>query len=130
MPAPHGPHRSRRADWAPHALLVLVVALLLVLLASVSIWQERVRQRERAVAGTENLARLLEAQVASVLTKADVLVQALAPVAPAEARHALDQALQWVQDTARRQVPAEFRDSFLHRNPANRELLALAARLG
>ena len=25
MPAPHGPHRSRRADWAPHALLVLVV---------------------------------------------------------------------------------------------------------
>jgi diguanylate cyclase (GGDEF)-like protein/PAS domain S-box-containing protein len=78
MPAPHGPHRSRRADWAPHALLVLVVALLLVLLASVSIWQERVRQRERAVAGTENLARLLEAQVASVLTKADVLVQATA----------------------------------------------------
>ncbi|HQN18631.1 MAG TPA: type I restriction endonuclease, partial [Syntrophobacteraceae bacterium] len=39
---------------------------------------ERVRQRERAVAGTENLARLLEAQVASVLTKADVLVQATA----------------------------------------------------
>ena len=63
-------------------------------------------------------------------TLADVLVQALAPVAPAEARHALDQALQWVQDTARRQVPSEFRDSFLHRNPANRELLALAARLG
>lgn len=63
---------------ASQALLVLAVALLLVLLAAVSLWQERVRQRERAVASTENVARLLEAQVASVLTKADVLLQATA----------------------------------------------------
>jgi len=35
----------------------------------------------------------------------------------------------WLNDTARRQVAPEFRDSFLHRNPANREMLALAARL-
>jgi diguanylate cyclase (GGDEF)-like protein/PAS domain S-box-containing protein len=66
------------ADWAPLALPLLAVALLLVLLAAVSIWEERVRQRERAVAGTQNLARLLESQVASVLTKADVLLQASA----------------------------------------------------
>jgi diguanylate cyclase (GGDEF)-like protein/PAS domain S-box-containing protein len=72
------PRRGWRADWAPHAPLLLAVALLLVLLASVSIWQERVRQRERAVAGTQNLARLLEAQVADVLTKTDVLLQAAA----------------------------------------------------
>ena len=67
-----------RSDWGRHALLMLAVALLLVLLAAVSIWQERVRQRERAVAGTQNLARLLESQVAEVLGKADVLLQASA----------------------------------------------------
>lgn len=82
MAAP-GPATTRalagpRDPRASQALLVLAVALLLVLLAAVSIWQERVRQRERAVASTENVARLLEAQVASVLTKADVLLQATA----------------------------------------------------
>jgi hypothetical protein len=35
----------------------------------------------------------------------------------------------WVQDTAERHVPREFRDSFLHRNAANRELFELARRL-
>jgi DNA-binding SARP family transcriptional activator/tetratricopeptide (TPR) repeat protein len=38
-------------------------------------------------------------------------------------------ARQWIEDRARHQVPDEFRSSFLHRNPVNRELLALAARL-
>lgn len=57
---------ARRDLWASQAPLVLALLLvLLVLLAAVSIWQERVRQRERAVASTENVARLLEAQVAS-----------------------------------------------------------------
>jgi len=35
----------------------------------------------------------------------------------------------WIDDTARQQVPEEFRDSFRHRNPVNRDLLALHARL-
>ena len=35
----------------------------------------------------------------------------------------------WIQQTARH-VPAEFRDSFMHRNPVNRDLLAAASRLG
>ena len=70
--------RRPLADWVPHALLLLAVASLLLVLAAVSIWQERVRQRERAVASTQNLARLLEAQVADVLSKADVLLQASA----------------------------------------------------
>jgi hypothetical protein len=35
----------------------------------------------------------------------------------------------WVHATAQNEVPESFRDSFLHRNPANRELLALAARM-
>jgi hypothetical protein len=34
----------------------------------------------------------------------------------------------WVRRVAAEQVPAEFRDSFLRRNPVNRELLALDAR--
>ncbi len=32
-----------------------------------------------------------------------------------------------IQETARSQVPEPFRDSFLHRNPVNRDILALAA---
>jgi len=36
----------------------------------------------------------------------------------------------WVRSVAADQVPDEFRNSFLQRNPVNRELLALAARLG
>lgn len=39
----------------------------------------------------------------------------------------LRRAAQWLHHTAAEQVPAEFRDSFLHRVPAHRELLALAA---
>ena len=104
MPAPTrhpetgGPARPGwRTDWVPHAPLLLAVGLLLVLLAAVSIWQERVRQRERAVASTQNLARLLEAQVADVLTKADVLLQATAlqwrELAPPEAPAAMGGAL-------------------------------------
>ncbi|MEO8154464.1 MAG: AAA family ATPase [Rhizobacter sp.] len=34
----------------------------------------------------------------------------------------------WLHTTAAEQVPESFRDSFLHRNPVNRELLALASR--
>ena len=45
----------------------------------------------------------------------------------AHAREVLAQGRDWLHSTAREQVPEPFRDSFLHRNPANRELLALAA---
>jgi tetratricopeptide (TPR) repeat protein len=45
-----------------------------------------------------------------------------------EARTALDAGRNWVQQTAETQVGAEFRDSFLHRNRVNAELLALASR--
>ncbi|MBC7727758.1 MAG: PAS domain S-box protein, partial [Microbacteriaceae bacterium] len=62
----------------PFALGFLAVAVLLVMLASVSIWQERVRQHERAAAGTQNLAHLLEAHVADAMTQADVVLAAVA----------------------------------------------------
>jgi tetratricopeptide (TPR) repeat protein len=55
--------------------------------------------------------------------------QALEVSAPAERAKVLFTAMQWIQDTAQHRVPEEFRDSFVHRNPANRELLALAKRL-
>jgi len=48
--------------------------------------------------------------------------------AKAEAHAALQEGVRWVQSTAREFVPDEFRDSFLNRNPANRELLRAASR--
>jgi hypothetical protein len=41
----------------------------------------------------------------------------------------LAQGRDWVLRTARDEVPEPVRDSFLHRTPVNRELLAVAARL-
>jgi tetratricopeptide (TPR) repeat protein len=55
--------------------------------------------------------------------------KALAPVDPAAAAVVLERALAWLRDTARQHVPAALRDGFMYRNPVNRELLALAARL-
>ena len=88
----------RMADGMPYALGFLAVAVLLVLLAGVSIWQERTRQHERAAAGTQNLARLLEAHVADALTQADVVLAAAAVQAQdasgldATGRHPVDAA--------------------------------------
>lgn len=47
----------------------------------------------------------------------------------AEARRVLDQGLAWLRSTAQEHVPEAFRDGFLHRNPVNREIIALDARL-
>jgi len=46
------------------------------------------------------------------------------------AQEALRTAVAWLHDCAERHVAPEFRDAFLHRNPVNRELLALTQRLG
>ena len=48
----------------------------------------------------------------------------------AQQQEAIAAGRDWVQHTARSQVGEPFRDSFLHRNPVNRALLALAGRLG
>jgi DNA-binding SARP family transcriptional activator len=48
---------------------------------------------------------------------------------PAARRAALD-GQAWIMHVHDAQVPPEFRDSFLHRNPVNLELLALAVRMG
>lgn len=56
-------------------------------------------------------------------------VQALQAVDRPAMQRTLRVAVDWVNDTARQRVPAEFRDSFLNRNPVNRELLTCATRL-
>jgi hypothetical protein len=40
----------------------------------------------------------------------------------------LARAVAWIEDTAARRVPAQFRESFLERNVANRELRRAAIR--
>ena len=47
----------------------------------------------------------------------------------ARAAQLVNEGRQWLHTTATEQVPEPFRDSFLQRNPVNRELLALAARM-
>lgn len=48
----------------------------------------------------------------------------------ARANDLLRQAARWIEETARERVAEEFRESFRHRNPFNRQLLAAAARAG
>ena len=46
-----------------------------------------------------------------------------------DASNACQHGLRWVHQVADQHMPEGFRDSFLHRNPINRELQALAAKL-
>lgn len=72
------PFSKRLRDWLPYAVGVALLAALLISLASVAIWQERGRQRERAITGTQTIARLLDAHVADVVSQADVLLRTVA----------------------------------------------------
>ena len=56
-------------------------------------------------------------------------VRALMRVDQPHAEALLQTAVQWVRERAAHHVPESARDSFLHRNPFNRDLLALSARL-
>lgn len=49
---------------------------------------------------------------------------------PDEAQHVWAEGQQWLLETAQHHVPEPFRESFLSRQPVNRELLALASRPG
>jgi DNA-binding SARP family transcriptional activator/tetratricopeptide (TPR) repeat protein len=57
------------------------------------------------------------------------IARALRCAQDSEADTYLRRGADWLQRTAREQVPEPFRDSFLRRNPVNRELLHLASRL-
>lgn len=54
--------------------------------------------------------------------------RALAAVDDPHAQDVLKSAVAWIRQVAEQAVPPEFRDSFLNRNPVNRELLTLATR--
>jgi hypothetical protein len=56
--------------------------------------------------------------------------QAFSDHAPDEQAAVLRDARLWIESTASHRVPEPYRDSFLHRNPANREILAWASRVG
>jgi signal transduction histidine kinase len=59
----------------PYALVVLAISLLVVSLASLALWQERQRYRERASVATQNVSQLLDQHIAEVFDKIDVALQ-------------------------------------------------------
>ncbi len=87
------------------------------------------RARREALAA---LALAEERQTTALLPAELWLQCGRALAAAGDAAHAaevISRGRDWLHATAAEQVPEPFRDSFLHRNPANRELLALASRL-
>ena len=48
--------------------------------------------------------------------------------AAAAAAEVVRRSKEWIEAALASEIAAEFRDSFLHRNPVNRELLGLASR--
>lgn len=86
------------------------------------------RARREALAA---LALAEERQTTALLPAELWLNCSRALAAAGDAAHAaevLARGHDWLQTIATEQVPEPFRDSFLHRNPVNRELLALASR--
>jgi hypothetical protein len=78
------------------------------------------------------LAAMTDADGSDDLYRGEVWLaahRALAPVDAALADAVLARAHAWVRETAQAHVPEPFLDSFLHRNPVNRELMTLAQRL-
>jgi DNA-binding SARP family transcriptional activator len=68
----------------------------------------------------------------TVTLPAELWLHGARALAAADDDHAmpvLEQGRRWVLGTAATQVPEPYRDGFLQRNPVNRDLLALAARL-
>jgi DNA-binding SARP family transcriptional activator len=89
------------------------------------------RHAQAATHAREALARLREVTPTN-LYRGEIwrdAAEGLAATAPHERDAVLRTAAAWIHATARERVPAEFRDSFLHRNPVNRELLTLASRV-
>jgi DNA-binding SARP family transcriptional activator/tetratricopeptide (TPR) repeat protein len=86
------------------------------------------RARREALAALE----LANERQTTVLLPAELWLQCgRALVAAGDTAHAaevLSRGRAWLRATAAEQVPEPFRDSFLQRNPVNRELLALASR--
>ena len=81
------PFSRRLTDWVPYALAVAALATLVVVLAALAIRQEHDRRRKYATSVTRNMALLIEAQLAAVLTQADLSLQARGAVMTGQATH-------------------------------------------
>ncbi len=97
--------------------------------ASVAADHEPARARREALAALDLAARGLHN---TVLLPGELWLHCSHALAAAgdrdQARRVLQQGVVWLEQTASEHVPELFREGFLHRNPVNRELLALAAR--
>lgn len=85
---------------------------------------------EGARAAAETALALGEAYVPELMSVAEaglVVARVLAALGDARAPRVLAAAADWLHQTAATHVPPEFRDSFMRRIPAHRELLMLAA---
>ena len=69
---------SKKAPvWANYAAVTAVIVLLVVALTAVAVQQEHNRYQERAVSNTQNLARLLEAQVENIFDEIDISLRSV-----------------------------------------------------
>jgi diguanylate cyclase (GGDEF)-like protein/PAS domain S-box-containing protein len=64
--------------WMAHAIGPVLIIALVIALATLAIWTEQMRYRERVVIGTQNLARLMEAQLSDRFDKVDLYLQLVA----------------------------------------------------
>ena len=90
-------------------------------------------QAERALEPSALAVEALGKVAPELAYRGDVLLvhyRALSALGDPAARPALERALSWLFSTADHRVPAEFRESFLNRNPVNRQMLEAAAHLG
>lgn len=83
-----------------------------------------------ALAATQTVLALAETYQCELMSPGEVglvAVHVLATAGDARAARVLQRSADWLHKTAADHVPTEFRDSFLRRIPAHRELLRLAA---
>jgi DNA-binding SARP family transcriptional activator/tetratricopeptide (TPR) repeat protein len=88
---------------------------------------------QRAATHAREAIRLLEGADPDETYRGDIWLaayQALHAAGDPGAVSLLQHAVTWIRRTADEDVPPEYRDSFLNRNPVNRELLTLATRRG
>lgn len=112
-----------RWRWWPYALGGTLLAALVIAVAAVAIWQERVRQHDRAGAATQNMARLLEAHVADAFGRTEALLRGTALMATA----ALGSAVPVPSAVALPRLDPEWPGSMHVVDPAGRPVLGSGA---
>ncbi|MFM2067370.1 MAG: hypothetical protein RLZZ584_2279, partial [Pseudomonadota bacterium] len=75
------PNAPTRRSWFNHLLVVGLLALLAVSLAGLALYEERTRQHDRALLATQNVARLLEANLDALFGQVDLLLRVVSHAA-------------------------------------------------